>query len=84
MNPHLNFHRHCAYPIEYTDNRGKVRKAYETYMTPCQRLLSIEDVELYLKQGITKQSLIQEQMKMSHIEAAQKLQTAKAKLFNRM
>lgn len=84
LNSHLNFHRHCAYPTEYTDDRGKVRKAYETYMTPCQKLLSIEDVDQYLKQGITKQSLVQEQMKMSHVEAAQKLQTAKAKLFNRM
>lgn len=84
LNPHLNFHRHCAYATESTDNHGKVRKSYETYMTPCQKLLSIEDVEKYLKPGITKESLIQEQMRLSHVEAAEKLQTAKAKLFNRM
>ena len=51
--PHINFHRHCAYATDYTDNRGKIRKAYETYMTPCQKLLSIEKVEQYLKPGIT-------------------------------
>ena len=84
LNPHLNFHRHCAYATEYTDSRGKIRKAYETYMTPCQKLLSIENVGQYLKPGITKESLTQEQMKMSHVEAAQKLQAAKAKLFNRI
>jgi len=84
FNPFLNFHRHCAYPTEYVDDRGKIRKAYETYMTPCQKLLSIENVEQYLKPNITKEFLLQEQMKISHVEAAQKLQTAKAKLFNRM
>lgn len=82
--PHINFHRHCAYATDYMDSRGKVRKAYETYMTPCQKLLSIENVEQYLKPGITKELLMQEQMKMSHVEASQKLQTAKAKLFNRI
>ena len=82
--PHINFHRHCAYATEYTDSRGKIRKVYETYMTPCQKLLSIENVEQYLKPGVTKESINQEQMKMSHVEAAQKLQAAKAKLFNRM
>lgn len=84
LNPQLNFHRHCAYATDYTDCRGKVRKAYETYMTPCQKLLSIEKVEQYLKSGITKESLMQEQMMMSHVEAAEKLQSAKAKLFNRI
>ena len=84
LNLHLNFHRHSAYATEYTDSRGKIRKTYETYMTPCQKLLSIENVEQFLKPGITKQSLMQEQMKMSHVEAAEKMQKAKAKLFNRM
>lgn len=84
LNPFINFHRHCAYPTEYTDSHGKIRKVYETYMTPCQKLLSIEDVEQYLKPGVSKQSLTQEQMKMSHVEAAQKLQAAKAKLFSGM
>lgn len=84
LNPYLNFHRHCAYATEYTDSHGKIRKAYETYMTPCQKLLLIEDVEKYLKPGISKGSLLQEQMKLSHVEAAEKLQKAKAQLFNRM
>lgn len=84
LNPHLNFHRHCAYATDYTDSYGKVRKTYETYMTPCQKLLSNKNIEQYLKPGITKGSLLQEQMKLSHVEAAEKLQTAKAKLFNRM
>jgi hypothetical protein len=53
-------------------------------MTPCQKLLSIPDTEKYLKSGITKAFLIQEQMRMSHVEAADKLQKAKAKLFSQI
>jgi len=84
LNPYLNFHRHCAYPTDYVDDRGKVRKAYETYMTPCQRLLSIENVERYLKPDVTRVALLGDQMKMSHVEAAEELQKAKRKLFNQM
>lgn len=82
--PHINFHRHCAYATDYTDSHGKVRKVYETYMTPCQKLLSIENVEQFLRPGISRESLGREQMKMSHVESAEKLQAAKVKLFNRM
>jgi len=84
LNPHINFHRHSAFATEYMDERGEIRKKYETYLTPCQKLLSIEDVGQYLKSGTTKDSLNLEQMKMSHVESAQKLQVAKAKLFNRI
>lgn len=84
LNPYLNFHRYCAFPTEYVDNRGKIKKSYETYMTPCQRLLSIENVEQYLKPDISKESLLLEQMKTPHVIAAEKLQKAKIKLFNRI
>jgi len=84
LNPYLNFHRHSAYPTEYVDERGKVKKKYEIYQTPCDKLLSLPNTEQYLKPGITRESLIQEKMKMTHVESAQKLQAAKAKLFNRM
>ncbi len=84
LNVYLNFHRHCAFPTEYVDELGKVQKVYETYMTPCQKLLSIESVEQYLKSGVTKQSLARDQMRLSHVQAAQKLQESKAKLFKRM
>lgn len=84
LNPYLNFHRHCAYPTDYVDERGKVRKAYEIYLTPCQKLLALENVEQYLKPGVTRESLGREQMRMSHVEAAQKLQVAKAELINQL
>ena len=82
LNPFLNFHRHCAYPTEYTDKYGKIKKSYDTYMTPCQKLLSIPNAEQYLRPEVTRESLIREQMRISHVEAAEKLQKAKERLFN--
>lgn len=84
LNSYLNFHRHSAYPTEYVDERGKIKKKYEIYLTPCDKLLSLENVEQYLKLDITKESLAKEKMRLSHVEAAEKMQKAKQKLFNRI
>jgi hypothetical protein len=84
LNLYLNFHRHSAFPTEYVDERGKIKKKYENYLTPCDKLLSLENPEQYLKSGISKASLIKEKLKMSHVEAAEKMQKAKHKLFNRI
>ena len=50
---YLNYHRICAYATDYTDARGKVRKKYETYMTPYEKLKSLENAAQYLKPGVT-------------------------------
>lgn len=84
FNPYVNFHRYSAYPTEYADEKGKIKKKYENYMTPCQKLLSLPNVERYLKQGVTKESLSQEQMRTTHFEAAKKLQEEKSKLFKKI
>lgn len=84
LNPYLNFHRHCAYPTEYVDAKGKVRKKYEIYLTPCQKLFTIPRVGQYLRPGVTKESLTQEEMRLTHLEAAQQVQVEKYKLFNAM
>ncbi len=84
LNPYLNFHRHCAYPTDYIDAKGKVRKRYETYLTPCQKLLAIPGVEQYLRTGIAKASLEKETMRLTHLAAAQEVQEEKYKLFKAM
>jgi hypothetical protein len=84
FNPYIDFHRYCAYPTDYVSDKGKIKKKYEIYMTPCQKLLSLENVEQYLKVGVTKELLTQEQMKLSHFEVAKKLQQEKAKLFKKI
>ena len=84
LNLYLNFHRHSAFATEYVDAKGKIRKKYDVYLTPCQKLLSIEHLEAYLKPGITKKTLENEISRQSHLEAARELQKAKAKLMSRM
>jgi predicted DNA-binding transcriptional regulator AlpA len=84
LNNYLGFHRHCAFATEVISDQGKIKKKYDIYLTPCQKLLSIPNVEQYLKTGVSKGSLMEEQMKMSHVEAAQNLQKAKTELFKQM
>jgi len=84
LNPYLNFHRHCAYPTDYVDAKGKIRKKYETYLTPCQKLLTIPDAERYLRPGVTKESLLAEEKRLTHLAAAQEVQAERSKLFKAM
>ncbi len=81
LNPYLNFHRFCGFATDYVDEKGKVKKVYETYMTPVQKLLSIPECEKYLKEGVT-QELLKQQMKMiNHFEAAKKVFVERQNLF---
>lgn len=84
LNPYLFFHRQCAFADDIMDERGKIKKVYNTYLTPCEKLLSIENVEQYLKDGVTKQSLESEARGQTHLEAAQEMQKEKQKLFTKI
>ncbi len=77
FNPFLNYHRICAFATDYTDKRGKVRKKYETYLTPYERLKLIPDVEQYLKPNITFAELDTIAYAESDNEFAQKLDEMK-------
>jgi hypothetical protein len=81
FNPYLFFHRQCAFADEIIDEKGKIKKVYKTYLTPCKKLLSIENVGQYLKEGITTESLKKSMMEKTHFAAAQEMQKAKQTLF---
>lgn len=81
LNPYLNHHRFCGFATDYIDERGKVKKKYETYMTPTQKLLSLPECERYLREGITRETLTAKTKRMSHFEAAQKVFIERQKLF---
>lgn len=81
LNPYLFFHRQCAFADEIVDAKGKVRKVYKTYLTPCEKLLSIPSVERYLKPGVSKESLRAQMLAQTHLASAQEMQEAKEKLF---
>jgi hypothetical protein len=81
LNPYVNFHRFCGFATDYVNEKGKVRKKYDIYMTPIQKLLSLPLCEEYLKEGVTKELLILEGKKMTHLESAQKVFVERQKLF---
>jgi transposase InsO family protein len=83
LNPYINFHRPCFFPETYTDKKGKQRKRYpyDRMMTPYDKLRSLPDAEVYLKDGITFQQLDDIAVSISDNEAARRLNQARNRLF---
>ena len=84
FNSYVNFHRQCAFPEKHIDERGKIRIVYKEYHTPCEKLLSLEKLEEYLKPDVTREILAHIQMIQSHLVAAQQMQKAKHQLFTQI
>ena len=84
LNPHLNYHRPCFFPVIKTDTKGKEKKhyPYESMMTPYDRLKTIPDAEVYLKPEVTFKDVDEFSMLMSDNESARILNDERAKLFN--
>ena len=51
LNPYINFHRPCCFPLTVTDAKGKQRKTYpyKQMMTPYEKLKSLPKAACYLK-----------------------------------
>lgn len=83
LSPYLNFHRPCHFPTEYTDKKGRIRKRYryQDMMTPYEKLRSLPEAESYLKPETTLKKLDAIAAGCSDNEAAQRLNEARAKLF---
>lgn len=83
MNPYLNFHRPCGFATRVDDPKkpGKCKNVYKTYLTPFEKLQTIEQSEQYLKPGITVALLAQFASQLSDTEAAEAVQKAKQQLF---
>lgn len=81
FNDFLNYHRACSYPTTTIEANGKKKKEYDDVMTPCQKLLSIPNAEMYLKEGVTVESLRKKMTEKSHLEFAKIMSEAKKKLF---
>ena len=81
LNSYLNFHRPCGFSTDIMDRRGKVKKKYDTYLTPFEKLKTIPNVEKYLKDGVTIETLEAIARRESDTECAEKMQKAKKKLF---
>ena len=86
FNEYLNFHRPCAFPITVKDKKGKIKKKYryQDYMTPYEKLRSIPDVQIYLKESITLERLDKIAKRYTDNEMAKKVQLERDKLFDKI
>lgn len=86
FNNYLNYHRPCAFAEIKVDKKGKERKIYpkDNYMTPYEKLKSLENAQQYLKPGITFEDLDKIAYAVSHTDYAQKMQKAKQILFKNL
>ncbi len=83
LNPSVNFHRPCFFPVETVDAKGKIKKRYpyENLMTPYDKLRSLPQAQAFLKPGITFEQLDQQAQQLSDNEAAKQLNEARNQLF---
>jgi len=82
LNVYLNFHRPCGFATEVIDGRGRVRKRYDTYLTPFEKFQSLPGAEGFLRPGVTMAELEQIACAHSDTEYAQLMQRRKAELFD--
>ena len=82
LNPYINFHRPCFFPVVTMDAKGKARKRYpyEAMMTPYDKFTSLPKPAQYLKPGRTLEQL--EATAISDHEAAKQLNAAKHILYH--
>lgn len=81
MNIYLNYHRPCGFATETINEKGKVKKVYDTYLTPFETLKTHLNAENFLKDGVTMESLEKIAKEKSDNECAALMQKAKAELF---
>lgn len=86
LNPYINFHRPCFFPVTVVDPRGKIKKTYplEEVMTPYEKLKSLPGAEEYLAGGVTFARLDAIAGRMSDNEFAKRMVKARSDLFERI
>ena len=86
LNPYINFHRPCFFPVTVIDHRGKVKKTYpyEEVMTPYEKLKSLPQAERYLRSGVTFATLETIANQMSDNQFAERMVKARSDLFQQI
>jgi transposase InsO family protein len=84
FNPYLNYHRPCAQADITVDQKGRQQRVYRRYQTPLETLLALPSTAQYLRPGLTSAVLQRIAETRSDTEAAQRMQQAKRKLFERL
>jgi hypothetical protein len=84
VNNYLIYHRPCLFTEEQVDKLGKIRKKYNTVMTPYEKLKFLENAEQYLKPGFSFEKLDKIAYTESDNEWAEKMRKAKMELFEKI
>ena len=86
LNPYINFHRPCFFPVSVVDHKGKIRKTYLYKMvrTPYERLKSLPQAESYLRPGVTFEKLEIMANQMSDNQFAERMVNARSNLFKQI
>ena len=83
LNPYVNDHRPCLFPVTVTDKTGKQRKCYPyaSLMTPYEKLKSLTDAKTHLKPGVSFDRLDTIAYRLRDNADAEALQQARRQLF---
>lgn len=81
FNVYVNYHRPSGFATDIVDAKGKIKKKYDQYMMPYEKLLSLENPEQYLRAGITIRMIKDIAKEKSDNEYAALMQKEKDKLF---
>ena len=84
LNPYLNYHRPCAQADTEIDAKGRIRRRYRRYQTPLETLLALDNPAQHLRDSLQIDTLRRIAAAISDTAAAQRMQQAKAKLFDRL
>ncbi len=82
FNVYVNYHRPSGFATDTIDEKGKIKKKYDQYLTPMEKFLSLENPEQYLREGIAIQTIKDIAGEKSDNEYAALMQKEKAKLFS--
>ena len=81
LNAYLNYHRPCGFATEYADGKGKIRRKYETWLVPYEKLKSLPNAQQYLKEGVSFEELDRLAYAESDNVCATRMQKARDILF---
>ena len=86
LNPYVNFHRPCFFPVCVIDHKGRIKKTYpyEEVMTPYEKLRSLPGAQSCLRPGITFEAMDAIANQMSDNQSAERMVKARSNLFQQV
>ena len=86
INPYINFHRPCFFPVSIIDHKGKIKKTYpyQEVRTPYERLKFVSRAESYLCPGVALEILGTIANQMSDNQFAERMMNARSNLFQQI